>query len=344
MTLWSTKSVLFNGTTQYATGGDVLGAVLEYNVAWSISLWFKTPGPSGMLIGKGAGTVPYKGIQLYAPDHIALQLISGNAAVAALINTTETGFADDTWHHLALTKATGASIAGGDFHIYVDNADLTFNPPSHDNLYASVATTNPFLVGAWTLGNLYPFTGNIDEVAIYDKELSAAEVEWLYNVGTPSDLSHAAAPSNLVSWWQMGENRSAATLPDQQGSNDLNMVNSPTVEDEAPAGSSYYSSYVGTSYLTSHQFDADPVAYTSDYVDTSYLDPWEFYPFTSGGGGPTLKYKMRGQDSGVTLPGYVTWVATGTPDFVGAGYPGGSPTPVGGMTPNSAVVADEWEE
>lgn len=65
-----------------------------------------------------------------------------------------------------------------------------------------------------------------------------------------------------------------------------------------------------------------------------------------GGGGPTitLYFKMRAQDSGASPPGYVTWVVQNAPDFAGAGYSGGTPTPVGAMVLGSAVVAAQWEE
>jgi hypothetical protein len=56
--------------------------------------------------------------------------------------------------------------------------------------------------------------------------------------------------------------------------------------------------------------------------------------------GPTLFFKMRAKDS---LAGYVTWISSPAPDFAGAGYSGGTPTPVGSMVPGSAVVAAEWQ-
>lgn len=61
-----------------------------------------------------------------------------------------------------------------------------------------------------------------------------------------------------------------------------------------------------------------------------------------GGTPPRLRYKMRAQDSGAPPPGFVTWVTSGSPDFAGAGYSGGSPTPVGPVVAGSIVVADEW--
>jgi hypothetical protein len=54
-------------------------------------------------------------------------------------------------------------------------------------------------------------------------------------------------------------------------------------------------------------------------------------------------YKMRARDSLADPPGYVTWIASGSPDYAGAGYYGGTPTPVGPMIAGSLYIADEWE-
>lgn len=77
----------------------------------------------------------------------------------------------------------------------------------------------------------------------------------------------------------------------------------------------------------------------------TYL-PGTYYGLTSSEGGTiiTKYFKMRARDDGVPAPGYVTWVVTDEPDFAGAGFSGGSPTPVGSMIAGSAAVVAEWEE
>jgi hypothetical protein len=44
--------------------------------------------------------------------------------------------------------------------------------------------------------------GYFDEVSIWSKELSAANVSHIYNSGTPTDIS---ASGSLVTWWRMGD-------------------------------------------------------------------------------------------------------------------------------------------
>jgi hypothetical protein len=344
MALWSTKSLLFDGVNQYASGGDVLGSVLEYNVPWSISLWRKTGGPSGMWVAKGDDSLPYKGLQFYGGSNVVVQAIS--APGSAALFSTGSGLDDSAWHHVVLTKATGASVSAGNWHIYVDSVDQTLTP-SQDSLTGSILTTFPFLVGEWGSVNPYPFAGTMDDVAIYNVELSGVDVAYIFGTGHPRDLEDGAAPSGLQSYWWMGEAVSVNTVPDQVGSNNLTLVNSPTVVDDYPLGpNEYVANYVPTSALNTSQFSPEEQKYAANYVPTSDLFKSQYKPFDPYGGGlgPTVFYKMRARDDGVAAPGYVTWVVEDNPDFGGAGFSGGSPTPVGSMIPGSAQVVARWEE
>jgi len=70
-----------------------------------------------------------------------------------------------------------------------------------------------------------PIDAKIDEPAVWDKELTAAEITELYNGGTPFDLTQHSAASNLVSWWRMGDDPSddatgtTGNIEDQIGTN-----------------------------------------------------------------------------------------------------------------------------
>ena len=61
----------------------------------------------------------------------------------------------------------------------------------------------------------------MDEVSVFDSELSASDVTTIYNGGTPNDISSLSP----VSWWRMGEEANYSggtwTLTDQgSGGND----------------------------------------------------------------------------------------------------------------------------
>ncbi len=69
------------------------------------------------------------------------------------------------------------------------------------------------------------FNGKLDEVSYWDKCLTQAEVQELYNNDDPYNIKGHSAYDNLVSWWKMGEGASAPVIPDEISDNDINMIN-----------------------------------------------------------------------------------------------------------------------
>ena len=59
--------------------------------------------------------------------------------------------------------------------------------------------------------------GNISDVAVYSKELSASEVSTIYNNRNGYNHSTGVASANLTGWWRMGdgvENATGTTIYD----------------------------------------------------------------------------------------------------------------------------------
>ena len=80
----------------------------------------------------------------------------------------------ESWHHVALTfRADGCTL-------YLDGESISSHPGSALPLADTLA---PLLVGASSQGN-FPFSGEIDEVAIYDRALDTREIEEHHAVGT----------------------------------------------------------------------------------------------------------------------------------------------------------------
>ena len=88
------------------------------------------------------------------------------------------------------------------------------------------------------------FSGNIDEVAIWDSALTAAQITNIYK-GESNGGSGGTngTPGNLLSfspkaWWRMGdgaEANSGTTIYDMSlFSNDITMVSSPAYQTDAP--------------------------------------------------------------------------------------------------------------
>jgi hypothetical protein len=85
---------------------------------------------------------------------------------------------DGQWHHIAVAIVRNSTTGG---RAYVDGAAFaTFNPTSKSG---SLANNQPFLIGQNTQSASGNFIGEIDEVDIFSRALTGAEVASIYNAG-----------------------------------------------------------------------------------------------------------------------------------------------------------------
>lgn len=127
--------------------------------SFTIEYWIKMTGTtSRMAIEKGSGNGYYS----YAPSTITLAFLSGGALKELYSNST---FNDGEWHHF-----TGV-YDGTQIRIYKDgtlDASGAFSGPVDTN-------TSPLFIGARGGSALF-FGGSLDEVKIFNRALTAAEV------------------------------------------------------------------------------------------------------------------------------------------------------------------------
>ena len=110
--------------------------------------------------------------------------------------------------------------------MYIDGAQEITN-----QLFLSYAPiTGDFFIGARTATTQF-FVGGIDEVAVFDSELSQSNITSIYNGGVPNDISSL----NPLSWWRCGDGDTAPTLTDNgSASNDGTMTNFSTFSTDVP--------------------------------------------------------------------------------------------------------------
>ena len=127
-----------------------------------------------------------------------------------------------SWFHVVASYAGNGSTSG--MAMFVNGSALSTSA-STNNYTAMSNGTAPFLIGKDEVIRKI-WSGNIDEVSLWDKKLAGSDVTSLYNGGTPTDLT---GMSNLVGWWRMGDPNGTAAFPtivDQStNSNDGTMTN-----------------------------------------------------------------------------------------------------------------------
>ena len=208
----NTKSINFDGVDDRIVCGTA-----GYDQC-SLQFWLKiTDAAYNMVFGKendNSWYIAVSGGKLY----MSIQMF-GSAA-------STTAFNDGNWHQLVVTME-GSSGASCSVKVYLDGSlDKTH---TGSNTYTNT-TDEDIIIGGWTAALPLSFTGNIDEVAVWDEVvLDAAAITQLYNSGEPIDLKTDSGnydnASDLTSWWRMGDGDTFPTIQDNQGSNNGTMTN-----------------------------------------------------------------------------------------------------------------------
>ena len=123
------------------------------------------------------------------------------------------GFTLNTWHNIAFTYQDSTRT----LKVYMDGVLQNTTIGSASTNSASLNLT----IGSFQ-GSSNFASGNIDEVSVFNSELSQSDITTIYNGGVPNDISSL----NPLSWWRCGDGDTAPTLTDNgSGGNDGTMTN-----------------------------------------------------------------------------------------------------------------------
>ena len=180
---------------------------------FTLEFWLKTTTTQGgVLMGFGdsrTGTSSNYDRHIYLDNSGKLHFGVFNSGTQMADSVAS--YNDGYWHHVAAIMSTSAGTS-----LCVDGALVTNNPS---------ATRAQDYSGWWRIGenNLhdwpsapssYYFNGLIDEVSIYDRALSSAEVQAIYNAGSSGKRAEAiSSPPSLLS---LREIRYDAKLSDNE--------------------------------------------------------------------------------------------------------------------------------
>jgi len=168
-----TEYGIFNGTNANLN----LGTQSLQNI-FTVSAWVYIP-PSASLscatncpiISNGNASTAYNGFRFYvnAVD-MSLHFLSGDGSSDAGATTGAAVILDANWHHVA--AVVNASLGGSSYvNIYVDGIDVTADNYATGNFTGGTAVR----IGTDNDGTSF-FDGNLDDVMMFDAELTPAEV------------------------------------------------------------------------------------------------------------------------------------------------------------------------
>ena len=178
---------------------------------FTISCWIKRigTGDSGGVVGMvtksaqaSASDSPFEGYALWfndtqqrRPSFLLYRNISGVEQLRVQASSLAFADTDTDWHHILVTYNGNSDLDG--VTMYIDGSSVAISLESPDTLDPGddITTSTDLCFGGFinNTGNnsrIYSFAGNMDEIAIWDKELSAEEVAAVWNSGNANDLTN----------------------------------------------------------------------------------------------------------------------------------------------------------
>jgi hypothetical protein len=197
------------------------------NAAFSGGMWIKTTMTAAVTLmqktSSAAGNTGYT-FEIDGSQRVLFTHRGLSAGDSISLRTPTIAINNGQWHFIAWTKATGT--AASTVKIYFDGVSQALTTVSN-GLVTSTNNVLPLYVGSNITGSTR-ITGNIDEVSIWNAELTLAEITEIYNSnGGAIDLEAGSGQisSALTAWWRMGDGEYTTfpTIPDDKGTNDMTL-------------------------------------------------------------------------------------------------------------------------
>ena len=200
---YSKYAMSFDGTSDYIQIPNLSTLNTSGNV--SISFWMKTSNTTTTQspVRLQSSSI---GFYIYSDGIVRMYGSSTGRLNSSIVSN------DGEWHLVVGVYSTSAQ------KLYIDNVVTA----------SDVGFQGAISTGGGAIGSRYfsssdsLFDGQMSNVSVWNTALTSTQVSELYNEGLPSDLNSHSAYSNLVSWWQLGENSSFTgdwIFADEKGSN-----------------------------------------------------------------------------------------------------------------------------
>lgn len=176
------QALRFDGTDDYVAIGNSSTYNFDRANTFSISAWFykdSITGPLGIFTKQNTTTGQFTGYGIAILNNNLTPSFGLQSNTSNQANITSPAVSAGAWHHIVGTY-DGSSSASG-LKMYVDGV-LQSSTITSDTLTSSIVNTvAPQISGRNGANQLSP--GKIDEVRLYNRVISAAEVTALYNMG-----------------------------------------------------------------------------------------------------------------------------------------------------------------
>jgi len=224
----NTKSILLDGVDDYISCGDNNNLSFgdgSSDSPFSISAWIKPVDNARFRIAFKWGTT-LREYYFHTAGGGALQVSLNSSSSVYIGRNGQTTISENLWSHVVFTY--DGSGNKNNINVYLNGVLDNGTTISSGTYTAMSNTAQPFEIGRYNGGSYAD--GNVDEVSVFNSELSASDVTSIYNGGAPSDISSI---SGLVSWWRFEGTGTTAT-DSGSGGNNGTLTNGATRSTDVP--------------------------------------------------------------------------------------------------------------
>jgi len=176
----------FDGVVDYVDVGDnddfSFISATQVDTAFSVCGWIKSTAIGYQMIVTKLGTATSTWewqIFLDGNNQLTFQMLETDGTYIGRKDSS--AISTNTWHHVCGVYDGSESSEGID--LYID-ASVTDDITGDSGGYAGMSNTNTNVyIGSRGHSSSFPFTGSLDEVAIFNRVLSASEISDLYDKG-----------------------------------------------------------------------------------------------------------------------------------------------------------------
>jgi hypothetical protein len=188
---WTTghtgSALTFNAPNEYVAvdGGGTLANL--HTSGLTVAAWIKPASATGRIVDKNNDD--YGGWFFKLESDGTLQFVSNAFEAAPALRSSGDAIDMGTWQHVAATW--DGSATGSHIHLYI-NGVLSDGAGSNGSGTIHTDSTTPFAIGNRPVDAARGFDGNIDDVQVFDRALTATEIQGLVNVDTTAPTTPGA--------------------------------------------------------------------------------------------------------------------------------------------------------
>ncbi len=159
----------------------------------TIETWVKKTGSTSFeyLLSKGASVDDHSSYALYTDSDGGLSFYVTDGISVAKSPHVDSSLWDGSWHHIA------GSFDGSTVRLYVDGMEVQSGVEHNISIGYNLTTQNNLYFGNYNGSVTHPFSGELDEVFIWNKALSATKILQHYNAAKEISSTISQASTSL---------------------------------------------------------------------------------------------------------------------------------------------------